>query len=178
MRKIVITKEFLYDEYVIKDKTSRQIGKILNLSKTCILRKLKEFNIPLKVTIRTSGRKNNKQYLIGEISKTFWGMIKRCAKIRNLDFDITPEYIWLLFIEQKRCCKLTGMELTTDCVSSDKTRYNRTASLDRIDSNKGYVINNVQWVHKYINQMKWEFSQEKFIELCKLVTTKNCEAIT
>lgn len=26
---------------------------------------------------------------------------------------------------------------------------------DRIDPNKGYIIGNVQWVHKHINMMKW-----------------------
>ena len=51
-----------------------------------------------------------------------------------------------------------------------KMRHNKsTASLDRIDSSKGYTIDNIQWLHKDINKMKWDFSQEKFLELCKKI---------
>jgi hypothetical protein len=32
--------------------------------------------------------------------------------------------------------------------------------MDRIDSNKGYVEGNVQWVYKYVNLMKRDFPQE------------------
>jgi hypothetical protein len=44
-----------------------------------------------------------------------------------------------------------------------------TASLDRIDSSKGYCEDNVQWVHKDINRMKNTFDQDYFISLCKLI---------
>lgn len=46
----------------------------------------------------------------------------------------------------------------------------QTASLDRIDSSKGYVKNNVQWVHKTINIMKQAQSNEEFIKLCRDIT--------
>ena len=48
-----------------------------------------------------------------------------------------------------------------------------TASLDRIDSNLGYVKGNVQWVHKHINVMKNIFNQDMFIFLCNQVTKTN-----
>lgn len=44
-----------------------------------------------------------------------------------------------------------------------------TASLDRIDSSKGYVIGNVQWVHKTINTMKMDLANSEFIKLCQMV---------
>lgn len=49
------------------------------------------------------------------------------------------------------------------------TKKNRTASLDRIDSSKGYLENNVQWVHKDINWMKQDYSHEEFLQYCKLI---------
>ena len=49
----------------------------------------------------------------------------------------------------------------------------KTASLDRIDSNKGYTKDNVQFVHKDINWMKQDFEQNKFIEYCKKVANKH-----
>jgi len=40
----------------------------------------------------------------------------------------------------------------------------------------GYIKGNVQWVLKDINMMKQQYSQSRFIELCKMVT-KNRETI-
>lgn len=45
-------------------------------------------------------------------------------------------------------------------------------SLDRIDSKKGYVVGNVQWVHKDINRMKNTFPQDYFIQVCKQIAAK------
>ena len=50
---------------------------------------------------------------------------------------------------------------------------NITASLDRIDSSKGYIEGNVQWVHKRVNLMKGNMSTENFIEWCNLVVKNN-----
>ena len=44
-----------------------------------------------------------------------------------------------------------------------------TASLDRIDSSKGYIKGNVQWVHKEFNKMKLDLLDKEFIDICKLV---------
>ena len=48
-----------------------------------------------------------------------------------------------------------------------------TASLDRIDNTKGYTQDNVQWVHKDINRIKSDLSQEYFLTLCKTVVDWN-----
>lgn len=47
-----------------------------------------------------------------------------------------------------------------------------SASLDRIDSHQGYVLGNLQWVHKDIQRMKSDFSQERFLEVCSAVSQK------
>ena len=44
-----------------------------------------------------------------------------------------------------------------------------TASLDRIDSSKGYVKGNIQWVHIAINFMKHSLPEEEFVRWCCLV---------
>jgi hypothetical protein len=61
-------------------------------------------------------------------------------------------------------CSLSGQPLTIGM-----NRYN-TASIDRIDSSKGYIEGNIQWVHKDINFMKRTYSQEYFVQMCKLVS--------
>ena len=44
-------------------------------------------------------------------------------------------------------------------------------SIDRIDSNKGYYIDNIQLVYPKINMMKFTYSQDEFIDLCKRVSS-------
>lgn len=106
-----------------------------------------------------------------EIHGTFFSKIKRAAKRRKIPFEITIEFIWKLFLKQKRKCIYTGIELTFGVYDRKAiTGIRQTASLDRIDSTKGYIKGNVQWVHKDINWMKQHFTQKKFIHYCNLVT--------
>lgn len=105
-----------------------------------------------------------------EITGRYWCAIKNSAQDRGLEFDITIEYVWKLFISQNRKCFFTGYEL---CFSELSTENNKqTASLDRIDSSKGYIEDNVQWVHKDINFMKGAASNDKFIQRCKLIASR------
>lgn len=76
---------------------------------------------------------------------------------------ISIEYAWNLFLEQNRKCALSGQ----DIFIGDK-QYG-TASIDRIDSSRGYEEGNIQWVHKDINFMKRTYSMDYFIEMCKMV---------
>ncbi len=103
---------------------------------------------------------------IGDISGFFWKRIKFSAKERGHEFFITKEYSWNLFLKQNRKCALSGDPLKFNTTLSSK---DGNASLDRIDSSKGYVEGNVQWVHKEINNMKQTYSQDKFVEWCKKV---------
>lgn len=103
----------------------------------------------------------------GEIGKRAWSQILRHAKSRNIEVTVTIEDIWNLFLKQDRKCKLTGVKLH---FPKSEGFINVTASLDRIDSSKGYHIDNIQWVHREINRMKWDLPQEDFLKYCKLVS--------
>jgi hypothetical protein len=46
---------------------------------------------------------------------------------------------------------------------------NQTASLDRIDSTKGYLVGNVQWVHKDINNIKQDYTVDELMKYCELI---------
>ena len=115
--------------------------------------------------------KNNKGWTgFGDISGGWWKSIIGKAKYRNLDFFITIEDGWKLFQKQNGLCALTNLPL--NLTKTKNGDYVRTASLDRINNDKGYIKGNVQWVHKDINWMKGTFTQTQFIKLCKLVTIK------
>jgi len=112
----------------------------------------------------------------GEISGEFWSRIKKHAMTREYDFEISIEQGWDLFLEQKRKCALSGVELMFYRGRADRGKI--TASLDRIDSSKGYMMDNVQWVHKKINILKMDWPQEEFIEWCRKVADYVVTGIT
>ncbi len=111
------------------------------------------------------------------ISGEFLALIISGANKRNIEFNITKEYVWDLYLKQDKKCNLSGLkiEFEPNQVHNAKidNRRKRTASLDRIDSSLGYIEKNVQWVHKDVNLIKNKFKQEYFIELCKLIAQKN-----
>jgi hypothetical protein len=107
----------------------------------------------------------------GDLSGSYWNRIVKGAAVRDLEFSITIEDAWKKFVGQDGKCVLSGINIE---VIRDYTRHHdkHTASLDRIDSNLGYTINNIQWVHRDINIMKGKLSQSYFIYLCKEVAKK------
>lgn len=108
----------------------------------------------------------------GEIPLAIWRQIKQKGALKDKKFSITIEYAMDLFQKQKGICALSGQEIgfhTTPRYTKRGWRDSRwihTASLDRIDSTKGYIEGNVQWIHKDINWMKNRFSQDYFVETC------------
>jgi len=108
---------------------------------------------------------------VGDISKTYHSIVKRNAKTRNFTFDLTLEEMWNLFLKQDKRCALSNELLTFAPSSIDRNL--QTASFDRIDSNQGYPINNVQWVHKDINTLKGPCPDEAFIVWCNKVAKKH-----
>jgi hypothetical protein len=102
-----------------------------------------------------------------EIPLDFFTNIKRGASNRNIEFDITIEYLWELFVIQNRKCALSGVDLQFGRTNRD--RVGRTVSVDRINSNKGYVIGNIQWIDKRINIMKNKMDEQEFLSICKQI---------
>lgn len=98
----------------------------------------------------------------GVLRKSFAHKYKANAEIRGIEWNISFDYLADLLIEQDFKCALTGEPL-------DAMKVNNNASLDRINSKKGYVQDNVQWVISKVNMMKQHYSQEDFIRICILV---------
>lgn len=111
-----------------------------------------------------------KEFPFGEFPSALWSQIKCGAKSRKLDFNLTKEYLLTLFKKQGGKCSLSGRDIVLGNRKSKHSYKECTASLDRIDSSKGYIEGNVQWIHKDYQPMKWNYSQERFFELCETVT--------
>ena len=119
---------------------------------------------------RRRGSENPKWSGHEEISGSYWHSIKSGAISRNLKMEVSIKQAWNKFLEQEKKCALTGLELQM-CKSHVEKRHanTQTASLDRIDSSKGYVLGNIQLVHKDINRIKMDLDTGYFVELCRKV---------
>jgi hypothetical protein len=113
----------------------------------------------------------------GNITGSHWASIKNGAKSRNIEFNLDMESAWKLFIKQNEKCAISGIKLvfseSYNRELAKEAKQETTASLDRIDSSKGYVKGNVQWVHKIVNMMKRKLSDTEFITWCKLIANNN-----
>ena len=114
-----------------------------------------------------SGKEHPGWLSVGVINSSTFNQIKGSAKARALEFNLTKEYLNDLFESQKGLCVFSGIELTFGSVDDKSTT---TASLDRIDNDKGYIKGNVQWVHKEINLMRGQMTIENFLKACELIT--------
>lgn len=107
---------------------------------------------------------------VGELSGYHFNRIRYGASNRELEFKITKEYLWELFLTQDKKCALSGLELKFGRVYK---KEESTASVDRIDSSKGYIEGNVQWVHTEVNKMKFTKTDIDFVHYCTLVANYN-----
>lgn len=155
-------------------KSCNYIAEQVNSYPKKIQKVLKNNNIPFrKKKCYLSGKENPKYTGYEEIQGSYWAAVKGAAKRRKIDFDITIEYVWQLFLEQDRKCKYSGIELLLSSNNLEHRMGKYTASLDRIDSSKGYIKGNVHWVHKRVNIMKGNMSEQEFLDFCEAVAFKN-----
>ena len=100
-----------------------------------------------------------KNGVVGDLDANKYGKIKRTAEHRNIEFNVSQEYLWELYENQNKLCAITN----------DPILDINKASLDRIDSSIGYIEGNVQWVTKQANLSKHVMSMEELYEFCTKV---------
>jgi len=109
----------------------------------------------------------------GDLSGDHWRRIQQGASSRNLELHITIEDAWNVYLQQNGKCAISDVDITLRGqeigISSKQIHEKTTASLDRIDSSKGYTIDNIQWIHKDLNQMKSDRSMETFLYWIKTI---------
>ena len=101
----------------------------------------------------------------GVVPGKVFSKLKRDAEKRDIPFEITIEDIANQYSKQKERCAFTGFEVF----------FGIDASVDRIDSSKGYTIDNIQIVHKTLNLMKRDIPNDEFIMWCRCVFMYNYE---
>ena len=103
--------------------------------------------------------KHSSEYNVGSLTQTKFCKIRKCAFARNIEFNVSMDYLWKLYLLQDRKCALTG----------DPLPNINEASLDRLDSTKGYIKGNIQWVTKQANISKHTLSMSELYEFCRKV---------
>jgi hypothetical protein len=102
--------------------------------------------------------------------------LRKNAERRNIPVEIDLQYLLDLYENQKGLCALSGIKMDFKSYKSrdkQRTASKHNISPDRIDPSKGYVPGNVQLVCAVVNAMKWDYSQDDFIEMCKIITYRN-----
>ena len=112
--------------------------------------------------------KNALGKISGSLRGSLWCRIKFNAKARKIDINITQEEAARIFEKQDGICALSGERITLDAPLNKQT-----ASLDRIDSSKGYEVGNIQWVHKIVNRMKNQLNETEFVAWTKKIANYN-----
>ena len=91
------------------------------------------------------------------------------ALVRGIDWELAVDDVADLMETQDNKCALTGWDITFPETGHSQEA---PASIDRINSNKGYVLGNVQLVTRHVNMMKQSYGNDYFIEVCKAVADK------
>lgn len=86
-----------------------------------------------------------------------------------LNINITYEYLIDLWRKQRGLCAISNIPLAH--ILNDMC----SISIDRIDSNRGYLIGNVQFVCKWVNYAKRNNTDREFIKVIHLVVKHNMD---
>jgi hypothetical protein len=122
-------------------------------------------------------RINDEKYCQGETNEliTFTIMIERALQHQrglDLNCNLTPQYLKKVWDTQDSICPYTGWKLILPRGNGRSRKTMAKASLDRIDSSKGYVIGNVQFVALAANLAKSTFTHNDMVEFCKAIASK------
>jgi hypothetical protein len=95
---------------------------------------------------------------------------KQSALKRKIHFDLTPEDVHTIIIQD--CIYCGQKPLLRDIKYIKGIQYPHN-TIDRIDSNKGYIRNNIQSCCKICNMMKNSLTSEEFLEHIKRIYSYN-----
>lgn len=108
-----------------------------------------------------------------ELSPFHWYMHRihgRRFLSERKETDIDERYLKQVWDGQGGVCPYTGRTLSLSRTASGNQGWlPYQASLDRIDSERGYIRGNVQYVALIANLAKGKFSEDELIEFCKTV---------
>jgi deoxyuridine 5'-triphosphate nucleotidohydrolase len=104
---------------------------------------------------------------------------KQNSKPRQIKFDLTWEQLKTLHNKQKGLCYYTNVPLVlTFAANPERVQLYNQLSIDRVDSNKGYEIDNIVLCCLSINMMKNDFPMEDLKNMFKAIHDKQIQNLT
>lgn len=120
-----------------------------------------------KVFIKDTYNKFNDRASIATALSRRLTYIKPRAKHFQMDYDLDLDFLIKLYNEQDGKCAYTKFPMQRI------GRSNMSISVDRIDSDKGYVKGNVVLCLTCINLMKHKCSTNDFVRFCRIISENN-----
>jgi len=135
------------------------------VSRTCGLRCCKCF-LSHRVKVYRSHRNSSSKIWL---SHFLWSKRCRSRKVK-MGCELTIEYLEYLWERQGGRCYYTGIELSPPIAGTGRNMM--SASLNRLDSSKGYVKRNVVWCCWACNLGKSDMSMDQYVHICKMVVDR------
>lgn len=88
------------------------------------------------------------------------------ANKKKWQHNLTEQQLLELYKQQNGQCYYSGLPIQLNAINT-QPRY--VASLDRIDSTKGYTIDNVVWTSQLVNIMKSTLSVNEFYDIIQIL---------
>ena len=110
--------------------------------------------------------KDSLDYFLKEVFSAAKG---RAVK-KKLEFNISLEFLKNLWMKQAGKCAITGLSMSHTVLSG---RLKNNLSIDRINSNEGYITNNIQFVCTSVNIMKSTLTMNELKYYCNLILQHN-----
>jgi hypothetical protein len=102
-----------------------------------------------------------------------FGRAVKNAKLRalkkNIEFELTKEYVINLFESQGGLCYYSGIKMNIVKSDPDNMIDPFKMTIDCINPDKGYVEGNIVWCTYCINAMKQKMSKERLVSVCESV---------
>ena len=161
-------KERLRDKARKWDKENEYSKKYYQSNKEHCRKINKEYRKKHKVRLNKLSSKTNKKAW-GDFNSPVWfnrrcSVIKARARARELDFNLDAEYLKSIFPKDKRCPAL-GIPFKVLDIYAKGKELQQKVSLDRIDSSKGYIKGNVQWVSLLANVITSNATPDQVIQV-------------
>jgi hypothetical protein len=105
-------------------------------------------------------------YLVNMRKSVYYDYIKTC--------NVTLEDLKNQWEKQNGICPYTGLKLEGNTSTHHKAKISPyKASVDRIDSSKGYEVDNIEFISLMAQYAKNRFAKEELIEFCKQVAANH-----
>ena len=153
-----------FDKAISEIKRSEEKGMKHFCSRTCVGKHSGKWYNPNAIYYDISNHSNNSHDKYTKFRYHF-----RNIKRRNKEVNITMDDMIEVWEKQGGICPFTGVKLILNSYSKIVDSVLLAASLDRIDSSKGYIKGNIRWVSRGINLMKSNKSDEEVWEICKMI---------